>query len=84
MTEEKIQVSGSQLVGKVKELVREGNIRRIRIIHEGKILIDIPLTVGASVAAATVLLLPVLAAIGAIAGVVTDCTLEIEREDKQE
>ena len=84
MTEEKIQVSGSQLVDKVKELVREGNIRRIRIIHEGNTLIDIPLTVGASVAAASVLLLPVLAAVGAIAGIVTNCTLEIEREEKQE
>ncbi len=84
MAKEKIQVSGSQLVNKVKELVREGNVRRVRIIHEGKTLIDIPLTVGASVAAATVLLLPVIAAIGAIAGMVTDCTLEIERVDKQE
>jgi hypothetical protein len=84
MAEEKIQVSGSQLVDKIKELAREGNVRRVRIIHKDKTLIDIPLTVGASVAAATVLLLPVLAAIGAIAAVVTDCTLEIEREDKLE
>ena len=84
MAEEKIKVSGSELVGKVKELIREGNVRRVRIIHEGRTLIDIPLTVGASVAAATVVFLPVLAAVGAIAGIVTDCTLEIERADKQE
>ena len=84
MAEEKFAVSGSQLVDKVKELIREGNVRRVRIVHEGRTLVDIPLTVGASVAAATVLLAPVLAAVGAIAGLVTDCTLEVEREDKQD
>ena len=83
MAEEKFTVSGSQLVDKVKELIREGNVRRVRIVHEGRPLLDIPLTVGASVAAAAVLFAPVLAAVGAVAGLVTDCTLEVEREDKQ-
>jgi len=63
----------------VKELIRQGNVRRVRLIHEEKVLIDIPLTVGAP----AVLAAPVLAAVAAIAGVVTECTIEVEKvEDK--
>ena len=82
MTEEKFTVDGSQLVEKVKQLIHEGNIRRIRLIHKGRPLIDIPLTVGVPVAAATVLAAPVLAAIGAIAALVTECTIEVEKVDE--
>ena len=78
---ERVTVSGSKLVEKVKELVRQGNIRRVRLIHEDKALIDIPLTVGAPLAAATVLAVPVLAAIGVVAALVTECTIEVEREE---
>ena len=84
MTKEKFTVSGGQLVDKVKELIREGNVRRVRIVHEDRVLVDIPLTIGASVAAAAVLFAPVLAAVGAIAGLVTDCILEVEREYKKD
>ncbi|MFH1485842.1 MAG: DUF4342 domain-containing protein, partial [Chloroflexota bacterium] len=59
--QEKFTVAGSELVEKVKELMRQGNIRRIRLIHEGRPLIDIPLTVGAPAVAATVLAAPLLA-----------------------
>jgi hypothetical protein len=82
MTEEKFIVEGNQLVEKVKQLIHEGNIRRIRLIHKGRPLIDIPLTVGVPVAAATVLAAPVLAAIGAIAALVTECTIEVEKVDE--
>jgi hypothetical protein len=82
MTEEKFTVDGSQLVEKVKQLIHEGNIRRIRLIHKGRPLIDIPLTVGVTVAAATVLAAPILAALGAIAALVTECTIEVEKVDK--
>ena len=78
---ERFTVSGNNLVEKVKELVRQGNIRRVRLIHEDKALIDIPLTVGAPLAAATVLAVPVLAAIGAVAALVTECTIEVEKEE---
>ncbi len=78
---ERFAVSGNNLVEKVKELVRQGNIRRVRLIHEDKALIDIPLTVGAPLAAATVLAVPVLAAIGVVAALVTECTIEVEREE---
>ena len=81
MSTEKITVSGKELVEKIKELIRQGNVRRVRLIHDGRPLIDIPLTVGASAALITVLAVPVLAAVGAIAALVTDCTLEIEKVD---
>ena len=76
---EKFTVSGDQLVEKIKQLVHEGNIRRVRLLYKGRPLIDIPLSVGAPVAAATVLAAPVLAAVAAIAALVTECTLEVEK-----
>lgn len=84
MTEERVrteeyQVSGDSLVAKVKELVHEGNIRRLTIKNEeGNELISIPLTVGVVGA----LLLPVLAAIGAIAALVADCTIVVEKVEE--
>lgn len=81
MSEEKVrteeyQVDGDYLVRKVKELVHEGNIRRITIKNEeGERLIEIPLTIGA----VGVLLLPVWAAIGAVAALVADCTIVVEK-----
>ena len=87
MSEEKVrteeyQVDGDYLVHKVKELLHEGNIRRITIKNEeGKRLIEIPLTIGA----VGIVLLPVWAAIGAIAALVTDCTIVVEKvEEKAE
>ena len=79
MTKEKFTVAGSQLVEKVKQLISEGNIRRVRLLHEDRPLIDIPLTVGIPVAVVTVLAVPVLAAIGAIAALVKECTIEVEK-----
>jgi hypothetical protein len=81
MSEEKVrteefQVSGDMLVAKIKELVHEGNVRRVIIKNEeGRTLIDIPLTlgvVGAFVA-------PQLAALGAIAALVTHGTIVVEK-----
>lgn len=73
---EKIEVKGEDLLAKFKELVHEGNITKVTILNEeGKQIVEIPLTVGVVGA----LLLPSLAAIGAIAAIVTKCTLEIER-----
>ena len=73
---EEIQTTGAELVAKVKELVHEGNVRRIIVKNdEGKTLIEIPLTLGVVGA----LLVPTLAAIGAIAALVTDCTIVVEK-----
>ncbi len=73
---EEFSVSGEDVVKKIKEIVKEGNIRRITIKNEeGKTLIEVPLTIGV----VGVALLPVWAAIGAIAALVTKCTIVVEK-----
>ena len=79
---EKFTVSGGQIVEKVKQLIREGNIRRVRLIHDGRTIIEIPLTIGAPVVAAGILAAPILAALGAFAALVTECTIEVEKTEK--
>ncbi len=81
---EKFTVSGSQVVDKVKQLLHEGNIRKVRLVHEDRTLIEIPLSIGAPVAALGILAAPVLAAIGAFAALVTECTIEVEKTDSTE
>jgi hypothetical protein len=79
-TTEEHKVRGDNLVAKVKELIREGNIRRITIRNDdGKELIEIPLTIGV----VGTLLLPAWAAIGAIAALVTNCSIVVERADEE-
>lgn len=74
------KVSGEGLVAKVKELVREGNVRRIKVKNdEGRTLLEIPLTVGVVGMA----LIPVWVALGAIAALAADYTLEIERRSEK-
>ena len=76
---EEIETTGEQLVTKVKELVREGNVRRVIVKNEeGKTLVEIPLTLGVVGA----LLLPVAAGLGAIAALVADCTIVVERVEE--
>ena len=71
-----IHVSGDQLVAKVKEILHEGNIRRISIKNsEGEPIIEVPLTLGLAGA----LILPVWAAIGAIAALALDYTIAVEK-----
>ena len=79
---EKFTVSGSQLVEKVKQLIREGNIRKVRLLHEGRTVIELPLSIGAPATAMIILAAPVLAALGAFAALVTECTIEIEKTEK--
>ena len=81
--QERYTVTGSNLIEKVKELIHQGNIRRVRLIHEGRPLIDIPLSIGAPTVAAVVLTTPLLAALAAIAALVTECTLEVEKEEEK-
>ena len=82
MTTEKFTVSGSQLVDKVKQLIHEGNIRKVRLLHEGRTVIELPLSIGAPAAALGILAAPILAAIGAFAALVTECTIEVEKIEK--
>jgi len=72
---EKVQVQGNELVEKVKEVIREGNVRKVVVKHEDKVVFEIPLTIGAIGA----IIAPQLAAIGAVAALLTRCTIEIER-----
>ena len=79
---EEFRVDGEQLLSKVKELVKEGNVRRIIIKQkDGKTLIELPLTYGVAGVAALAVFAPVLAAVGAIAALVTECSVVVERED---
>ena len=80
---EKFTVSGSQLIEKLKQLIHEGNVRKVRLIHNDRTIIEIPLSVGAPAAALGILAAPVLAAIGAFAALVTECTIEVEKIEKQ-
>lgn len=74
---EEFKVNGEELLGKVKQLINEGNVRRIIIKNkEGKQLVEFPLTIGV----VGTVLAPVLAAVGAIAALVTECTILVERE----
>ena len=82
ITKEKITVSGSQLVEKVKQLIHEGNIRKVRLLHKERVLLEIPLSIGAPAAAAGILVAPVLAALAAFAALVTECTIEVEKIEK--
>ena len=83
MASEKFTINGDQVVEKIKQLIHEGNIRRVRLIHDGKTIIEIPLSVGAPVAVIGIVWMPVLAAVGAAAALLTECTLEVEKIDKK-
>ncbi len=77
---EEFEVKGEELVGRIKELVHEGNIRRIIIKDsDGKTLVEIPLTIGVVGA----LLAPALAAIGALAALVAECKITVVRTDAE-
>ena len=77
-TKESFNINGEQLLNKVKELVREGNIRKITIHDKsGKELMNFPLTVGVVGA----VFAPVLAALGALAALIGECTITVEREE---
>jgi hypothetical protein len=74
---EEILVRGNELVEKIKALARKGNVTRIRVKQDEKILVEIPVTAGVVGA----LLAPQLAIIGAVAALINRCTLEIERTE---
>lgn len=75
--QESYQVKGEELLKKVKEIIREGNVRRITITNkDGKVLVVFPLTIGVIGA----VLVPVFAAVGTIAALVTECTISVERD----
>jgi len=82
MPTERFTVKGSQLIEKVKQLIREGNIRKVRLLHDERTILEIPLSIGAPAAAITILAAPLLAALGAFAALVTECTIEVEKVEE--
>ena len=75
--QEEFEVRGEDVVKKVKELIKEGNVRKIKILDKkGEVIAEFPLTVGV---VGTLLAAP-LVAIGAIAALMTECTISVERK----
>ena len=75
---EEFKVEGEKLLARIKELIHEGNIRRVIIKDkEGKVMIEFPMTFGV----AGVLIAPQLAAIGAIAALLTEATIVVEKKE---
>ena len=79
---EEIEVAGSQLVERVKELIAEGNVRRLIVrTAEDRVLIEIPLTAGLAVGGVVTIFAPVLAALGALAALIAHVKVQIIRTD---
>lgn len=77
---EEFSVRSTEVIDKVKELIREGNINKIRIKHEGRVLAEIPVALGAIGA----VVLPQLAALGVLVAVFKRCTIEVVRQDSEQ
>ena len=75
---EELKVASNQVVDKVRELIEDANVKRITIQRQGKILLEIPLTVGVGAGAAALIMNPILSAVGAMAALVSDVTLVVE------
>ncbi len=78
-TIDEMKVKGTNLVSKVKELIEEGNTRRVSIRKDGRTLLEVPLSVGVGGATAAIMFTPVIAAVGALAALVTDVDVIVER-----
>ncbi len=76
---EEFEVKGDDLLGRIRELIAEGNVRKVTIKNaDGRTMLEIPLTIGVVGA----LIAPVAAAIGAVAALVTECTITVTRKDE--
>lgn len=74
---EDIHIVGSQLVETVKNLIKEGNVRRVTVKNaKGEVVFELPLTIGVVGLAVA----PLLAALGAVASLMADCTITVERD----
>ncbi|MGH9143279.1 MAG: DUF4342 domain-containing protein [Vicinamibacterales bacterium] len=72
---ESFKADGEQIVGKLKKLVHEGNVRRVLVQHNGRTVAEFPLTAGV----VGLVLAPVLAAVGVLVAMLEDCTIKVER-----
>jgi len=79
---ERIEVAADELVSTVKDLLKQGNVRRVTVRNkDGKKVLSVPMTAGVAVGGVAVLAAPTLAAIASIAALATSTTLEVERTD---
>ena len=78
-----IETTGDQVLTTIKELIEAGNVRRIRVRQKDRVIAEFPLTIGVI----GTVLAPIVAAIGALTAVMTECTIEVEKvvpaEDKR-
>jgi len=75
-----IETTGDQVISSVKQLIEAGNVRRIRVRQKDKVIAEFPLTVGVI----GTVIAPILAAIGALTAVMTECTIEVEKVEQAE
>jgi hypothetical protein len=75
-TWESFKADSAAFIARIRELIREGNVRRVVVEHEGRTVAEFPLTAGV----VGVMLAPVLAALGALVAVLKDCTIHVEKE----
>lgn len=79
---EEIRVSGHNLIEKVKDLIKEGNVRQLRIhAEDGDFSLEMPVTIGVLAGGVVTLAAPWLAVLGVIAALVTQVKIEVEREE---
>jgi len=76
---ESFKVAADQLVEGIRKILHEGNVRRVIIKQDGRTVVEFPMTVGVVGA----VFAPILAAAGALAAVLTECTIEVERTKSQ-
>lgn len=82
---EELEITASELVDRVKELIEEGNVRRLIIRKpSGEILIEIPLTAGVAVGGAFTIIAPILAALGAMAALLVKVKIEVIRTREED
>jgi len=77
---ESLRTEGQSVLERLKELIHEGNVRRVIVQHQGRTVAEFPLTAGV----VGVLLAPVLAAIGALVALLKDCTIQVEKAESAE
>jgi len=76
---QEIKVKGNQLVDKIRDIIEEGNARRVTIKKDGRTMLEFPLSVGVGGATAAIVFAPILAAVAAFAALVSDVDVIIER-----
>ncbi len=82
---EEIEIAGDQLIERIKEIVKEGNVRSLRLkASDGDIVLETPLTIGVVAGGAVALAAPWLAVLGVIAALVTHVTVEVVREVEED